>query len=78
MCPFLPLIAAKKVNIIEGRQTKALALDTNAVIRSGAAVIQAERLNPANNVNAILGLSLDRERVLGIMIVPPTRRDGDR
>jgi hypothetical protein len=69
-------MTAKKVNVIEGRQTKALALDANAVIRSGAAVIQAERV--VQGSNAILGLSLDRERVLGIVIVPPTRRDGER
>lgn len=72
-------VPAKKINVItEGRQEKTLSLSAHVVIRSGGSVIQAEKLTIANT-NAILGLSLDRERVIGITIVPPTtRREGDR
>jgi RNA polymerase sigma factor (sigma-70 family) len=71
--------AAKKLVVItDGREEKTFAVEADVPIRNGRDQIRVERVTPAANVNVILGLSLDRQRVIGIVIAQPVRRDGDR
>ena len=70
--------AKKLILIADGRQEKTYDMDADVTIRNGSAVVQVERLTPGANVSVIVGLSLDRQRVVGVVIVPPVRRDGDR
>ncbi len=71
-------VAAKKITLVsEGRQEKTLDIDADAVIRVQARDA-AKLADVTAGMNVIIGLSLDRQRVIGIVVQPPTRREGDR
>ena len=70
--------AKKLILITDGRQEKTYDVDADVTIRNGNALGQIEKLTPGANVNVVLGLSLDRQRVVGVVVVLVVQRDGER
>jgi RNA polymerase sigma factor (sigma-70 family) len=68
---------AKKITIVEGRSDLAFDVDADVVVRLGERR-ESKLADVTPGMNVIIGLSLDRQRVLGIVSVGPVRRDGDR
>ena len=70
--------SGKKITVVAGeREEKTYDLDAMASIRMpGRDVAGIADLKAGTSV--IIGLSLDRQRVIGITVLQPTRREGDR
>lgn len=70
--------AAKKITIIEGREEKTYTLADTILVRTRNREADGTLADIKPNATVLIGLSLDRQRVIGIAELVVPRRDGDR